>query len=95
MYTVLNKGENDMRECSYTQLRQELAGILSSVCDDYEEVYVTRKNGDRAVIVSADEYASLKETAYLLSTENNRKDLTESLEQADRGELFPVEDLLK
>ncbi|MDR2268107.1 MAG: type II toxin-antitoxin system Phd/YefM family antitoxin [Holosporaceae bacterium] len=84
-----------MRECSYTQLRQKLASILSCVCDDYEEVYVTRKNGDRAVIVSADDYESLKETSYLLSTENNRKDLAESLEQADSGAVFPLEDLLK
>jgi antitoxin YefM len=84
-----------MREYSYTQLRQKLAAVLSSVCDDYEEVYITRKNGNRAVIVSADEYESLKETAYLLSTENNRKNLTESLEQADSGAVFPIEDLLK
>ncbi|MDR2723972.1 MAG: type II toxin-antitoxin system prevent-host-death family antitoxin [Holosporaceae bacterium] len=82
-------------ECSYTQLRQKLSAILSSVCDDYEEVYVTRKNGDRAVIVSAQEYESLKETAYLLSTENNRKDLVESMERANGGEVFPLEDLLK
>jgi antitoxin YefM len=84
-----------MRECSYTQLRQKLASILSSVCDDYEEVYITRKNGDRAVIVSANDYEALKETAYLLSTESNRKDLMESIEQANAGDVFPIEDLLK
>ena len=84
-----------MREYSYTQVRQNLSSILNSVCDDSEEVYVTRKNGERLVILVADDYESLKETAYLLSTEANRKELSESLTQAKQGKTHPIEDLLK
>lgn len=84
-----------MREYSYTQVRQNLSSILNSVCDDSEEVYVTRKNGERMVILAADDYESLKETAYLLSTEANRKELFESLTQAEQGKTHPLKDLLK
>lgn len=84
-----------MREYSYTQVRQNLSNILNSVCDDSEEIYVTRKNGDRIVIVEAEEFESLKETAYLLSSEANRKELFTSLEEAKLGKTHPVEDLFK
>ncbi len=84
-----------MREYSYTQVRQHLSTILNSVCDDSEEIYVTRKNGDRMVILSADDYESLKETAYLMSSEANRKEIFESLAEASQGKTHPVEDLFK
>ncbi len=84
-----------MREYSYTQVRQNLSTILNSVCDDSEEIYITRKNGDRMVIISADDYESLKETAYLMSSEANRKEIFESLEEAAQGKTHPIEDLFK
>lgn len=84
-----------MREYSYTQVRQNLSTILNSVCDDSEEIYVTRKNGDRMVIVSADDYESLKETAYLMSSEANRKEIFKSLEETLQGKTHPIEDLFK
>ena len=84
-----------MREYSYTQARQNLSTILNSVCDDSEEVYIARKNGDRMVIISADDYESLKETAYLMSTAANRKEIFESLKEASQGKTHPIEDLFK
>lgn len=84
-----------MRDYSYTQVRQNLSTILNSVYDDSEEVYVTRKNGDRLVIIDAEEFESLKETAYLMSTEANRKELFLSLAEAEQGKVRPVEDLFK
>jgi antitoxin YefM len=84
-----------MREYSYTQVRQNLSKILNAVCDDCEEVYVTRKNGDRVVIVPASDYESLKETAYLLSTDANRQELMRSLDEAECGHVHPMEDLFK
>lgn len=84
-----------MRDYSYTQVRQNLSTILNSVYDDSEEVYVTRKNGDRLVIIDAEEFESLKETAYLMSTEANRKELFLSLAEAEQGKVHPVEDLFK
>lgn len=84
-----------MKEYSYTQVRQNLSSILNSVCDDSEEVFITRKNGDRMVVLSADEYESLKETSYLLSTKANRKEIFDSLLEAENGKTHPLEDLFK
>ena len=45
-----------MKQVTYTEARQNLSSLLSSVCNDCEEVYISRKNGDRAVIISANDY---------------------------------------
>ena len=84
-----------MREYSYSQARQNLSAILNSICDDCEEVMIRRKNGDKIVLIDADEYESLKETAYLLSTKANRDALQKSLQEAEQGKVHPIEDLFK
>ena len=82
-----------MKQVTYSEARQDLSKILTEVCSDNVPVYITRKNGDRAVIISADEYESMDETAYLLRSEANRKHLMESIAQADRGETRSINDI--
>ena len=55
-----------MIEVSYSEARARLAELLDRVTDDREVVRI-RRQGNRpgAVIIDADEYASLEETAYL------------------------------
>lgn len=84
-----------MKEVSYSEARQNLASILSTVCLDNVPVYITRKNGERAVVISADEYESMDETAYLMRTEANKEHLQESIEQANAQEVFPLDELMK
>jgi antitoxin YefM len=82
-----------MKEVSYSEARQNLSSILTSVCKDSIPVYVKRKNGQKAVIISAEEYESMDETFYLLRSEANRKHLLESIKQADSGETLSLEEL--
>ena len=83
-----------MKQVSYSQARQTLASLLSAVCDDFEEVYISRQNGDRAVIISADEYEAIKETAYLLSSGENAEHLQKSLSNETSGNVKDWEILL-
>ncbi len=83
-----------MKQVSYTEARQNLSSLLSSVCDDCEEVYISRKNGDRAVIISASDYESMKETAYLLSNSSNRMHILNSIDEANAGKTKSLEDFL-
>ena len=51
-----------MRTANYTDLRANLKGYIDSVIDDCETVIVNRGK------ISLDEYNSLKETEYIMSS---------------------------
>ena len=75
-----------MRVVNYTDLRVNLKKWLDIVVDDVEELIIKRKNNKDLVLISLDEYNSLKETSYLLKGEN-RAILLKSLDEAKAGEI--------
>ncbi len=66
---------------SYSEFRAHLAGYLDKVCDDSLPLVVKRRSGQRVVIISEDDYNSMDETDYLLSTEANKEVLLEALNE--------------
>lgn len=74
-----------MKTMSYTESRARYAEVLDSVVNDREEVVITRAGREPAVIVSLDDYESLKETAYLLRSPANARRLLESIEELESG----------
>ncbi len=74
-----------MKTMSYTESRARYAEVLDSVVDDREEVIVTRAGHDPVVIVSLDEYESLRETAYLLRSPANARRLLDAMERLEAG----------
>lgn len=75
-----------MKIMSYSESRARYAEVLQSVVDDREEVIITRNGHESAVIVSLDDYNSLRETAYLLRSPRNAQRLLDSIEKLDAGE---------
>jgi len=73
-----------MKAINYTDLRLNLKKWLDLVVDDVEELIIKRKDNRDLVLISLDEYNSLKETSYLLSGKN-RDVLVKSLEEAKEG----------
>lgn len=53
--------------------------------DNREEIVITRAGHEPVVIVSLDEYESLKETAYLLRNPANARRLLGSIERLGSG----------
>lgn len=74
-----------MRTMSYTESRARYAEVLDVVVNDREEVVITRAGHEPAVIVSLDDYESLKETAYLLRSPANARRLLASIEELEAG----------
>ncbi|AEV33142.1 prevent-host-death family protein [Owenweeksia hongkongensis DSM 17368] len=74
-----------MKVINYTELRLNLKRWLDLVVDDFEELIIKRKDNRDLVLISLEEYRSLKETQYLMSGKN-RDHLMESLEQAKKGD---------
>jgi antitoxin YefM len=74
-----------MRTMTYSESRARYAETLDAVVNDREEVVITRAGRDPVVIVSLDDYQSLKETAYLLRSPANARRLLASIDELETG----------
>lgn len=74
-----------MKTMSYSESRAKYAEVLNAVTDDREEVVITRAGHEPVVIVSLEDYESLKETAYLLRSPANAHRLLASIEELESG----------
>lgn len=80
-----------MNAINYTDLRQNLKSHMDSVYQDHEPLIVTRKDNHNVVLISLEDYNSLTETQYLLSSQNNANRLLRSLSDARSGKTFTKE----
>lgn len=74
-----------MKVVNYTEFRNNLAENLNVVNDDGDIVVVSRSKGKNVVIMSLDEYNSMKETLYLTSSKANREKLDDAITEMNRG----------
>ena len=54
---------------TYTDFRKNMKAFLDRVTDDVDSVIINRSQGKAVVVISMEEYESLKETRYLLASE--------------------------
>ena len=73
-----------METVNYTDFRSNLKHWFDKVINDVSDVIIKRKNGKDLVLISLDEYNSLKETTYLL-TGKNRDILLNSIKELEAG----------
>ena len=74
----------NMENINYTEFRSNLKYWFDKAVDDVVDIVIKRKNGKDLVLVSLDEYNSLKETSYLL-TGKNRDILLHSIKELESG----------
>jgi len=80
-----------MQVVSMTEARNNFKAIFDSVYLDNDEVIIHRKGKENVVVIPFDEYKSMKETGYLLSSPNNKERLLRSLKDARDGKTFERE----
>jgi len=76
-----------MAHVSYSELRNNLASYMDSVCDARAPLVVTRQNARSVVLMSEDDYEGLMETVHLLKSPANAARLLRSIKDADEGKL--------
>ncbi len=74
-----------MKTMSYTESRAHYAEMLDGVINDREEVVITRAGHEPVVVVSLEDYQSLKETAYLMRSPANARRLLDAMERLETG----------
>jgi antitoxin YefM len=73
-----------METVNYTDFRSNLKHWFDKVINDVSDVVIKRKNGKDLVLISLDEYNSLKETNYLLSGKKGAV-LLDAIQELDEG----------
>lgn len=74
-----------MKTISYTESRARYAEVLDQVINDREEVVVTRAGHEPVVIVSLEDFESMRETAYLMRSPANARRLFDAMERLESG----------
>ena len=77
-----------MQVVSLTEARKNLKSVFDSVYLDNDQVVIHRKGHENVVMISMDEYNSMKEINYLLSSPANKVNLLASLKQLRDGKGF-------
>lgn len=57
-----------MKTANYTEFRTNLKSYIDSVVNDCDTIIINRGNSTGVVLISLDEYNSLKETEYIMSS---------------------------
>lgn len=70
---------------NYSELRKSLKKNLDLTCESHEVVVIQRPGGKSVVMISLEDYNSLSETDYLLSTKANKDALFKSIEDVKKG----------
>jgi antitoxin YefM len=69
---------------TYSRLRNQLAKALDKVNEDRIPLLIVRQRGKPAVLLSAEDYAALEETAYLMRSPRNAARLRAAHEEIEK-----------
>jgi len=76
-------------EFTYTNARENLASLLDRVTKDREVIIIQRRGSEDVAMISADELASLTETAYLMRSPQNAERILSALARALKNQGKP------
>lgn len=74
-----------MEKVTYSYTRENLNFILNQISNNSEIFCIERRNGKDVIMIDKDDYNSLLETAYILKSPKNAKQLFKALEEADKN----------
>lgn len=77
-----------MEIISYTKARNNFSDIMNQVCDNHTPITVYRQKSKPVVLMSLEDYNSIEETMYLLSTRNNAKQLYDAIDDLNNNKNF-------
>ncbi|QYX30240.1 type II toxin-antitoxin system Phd/YefM family antitoxin [Sphaerospermopsis torques-reginae] len=70
------------------QASQDLDNLIDRVIADVEPTIICNNKGNKAILISLEEFSSWQETLYLLSNPVNAKHLLASIQSAKAGDII-------
>jgi len=80
-----------MLTTTLSDFRKEIKRYLDNVTENVETLIINRGKDAGVVIMSLEEYNSLRATHHELSSKTNEKRLDSAIEKLKKGESFPKE----
>ena len=77
-----------MEIISYTKARNNFSDVMNKVCQNHTPITIYRQESKPVVLISLEDYNSIEETMYLLSTPNNTKQLYDSIDDLKNDRNF-------
>lgn len=78
-----------VQDVSYSEAREHLAELWDRALTEREAIRLTRRGKGAVMLVAADEYEGLLETAHLLRSPSNAARLLSALQRAQSGQGEP------
>lgn len=75
-----------MQTVTYSEARDNLKAVMDKAVADRAPLLITRQRGANVVMISAEEWAGMEETLYLMASPANAKRLMEGIARLDAGE---------
>ena len=79
-----------MRTATFSDFSSNVNNYFNSVIDNCDSVIVNRDNNEAAVLLSLDEYNSLMETLYLMSSPETMADIRKAEQDIKEGKGIEV-----
>jgi antitoxin YefM len=70
------------------QARHDLDGLIDRVIDNVQPTILCNDKGNKAILISLDEFSAWQETLYLLSNPANAERLLKSIQEAKAGRVI-------
>lgn len=77
------------KQISYTDARNNFSNVLNQVCFNHEPILIKRKEGRNTVIVSEEDWNSIQETLYLMSSSKDWQDISKGVDIEECSETLP------
>ncbi|MCD6336135.1 MAG: type II toxin-antitoxin system prevent-host-death family antitoxin [Candidatus Latescibacteria bacterium] len=79
-----------MRAITYDYAKQHLRSVMEQVADYKEPIRIEQEKGKSAILVDAEDFDSLMETAYLLRSPANAARLKQALDEFESQKSAPL-----
>lgn len=80
-----------MDAITLNEAKKKLEQLVQQVISNAEPAILVSESGQRAVLISLDEFNAWQETLYLLSNPVNAEHLRHSIREAETGKTYPQE----
>ena len=76
-----------MQTITYTEARNQLAGLMETASSDREPIIITRNGSGVVVMLAIEEYEAMETTLHLHSTRANANQIQQSLDDYAAGKV--------